>query len=95
MNPLSLQKAFVSILTVVAADIICEHPLKILTIDCLHLFVTVIMLFDIYLGFEGMVLLAEVLLPVMLGVAPLVAPLECLVSGHVYVLEVVVRTVLA
>ena len=56
---------------------------------------TVIVLFDIYLGFECVILLAEVLLPVMLGVAPLVSPLECLVGGHVYVLEVVVRTVLA
>ena len=56
---------------------------------------TVIVLFDIYLGFECVILLAEVLLPVMFGVAPLVAPLECLVGGHVYVLEVVVRTVLA
>ena len=56
---------------------------------------TVIVLFDIYLGFECVILLAEVLLPVMLGVAPLVAPLECFVCGHVYVLEVVVRTVLA
>ena len=54
-----------------------------------------IVLFDIYLGFECVILLAEVLLPVMLGVAPLVSPLECLVGGHVYVLEVVVRTVLA
>ena len=42
-----------------------------------------------------MVLLAEVLLPVVLGVAPPVAPLEGLVGRHVDVLEVVVAGVAA
>ena len=48
-----------------------------------------------HLGFEGMVLLREVLLPVVVGVAPPVSPLESLVCGDVDVLEVVVRAVAA
>merc|ERR1719347_290471 len=42
---------------------------------------------------ECVVLLTEVLLPVVLRVAPPVAPLVCLVSWHVDVLEVVISSV--
>ena len=38
----------------------------------------------------SLILLAEFLLPVVVGVAPLVAPLECIVGGDVNVLGVVV-----
>ena len=48
-----------------------------------------------HLGFEGMVLLGEVLLPVVVGVAPPVSPLEDLVGGDVNVLEVVLGPVAA
>ena len=47
------------------------------------------------LGLEGVVLLAEVLLPVVMGVAPPVSPLKGLVCRHVDVLEVVVSGVAA
>merc|ERR1719266_2771939 len=47
------------------------------------------------LGLERVVLLAKVLLPVVVGVAPPVAPLEGLVCRHVDVLEVVVPGVAA
>ena len=56
---------------------------------------TVIVLFDIYLGFECVILLAEVLLPVVMGVAPPVTPLKSLVCRHVDVLEVVVTSIAA
>ena len=56
---------------------------------------TVIVLFDIYLGFECVILLAEVLLPVVMGVAPPVAPLKGLVRRDVDVLEVVVASIAA
>ena len=46
-----------------------------------------------YLGLKCVVLLWEVLLPVVLGVAPLVSPLECLVCGNINVLEILVRAV--
>ena len=49
----------------------------------------------LHLCLECVVLLAEVLLPVVLGVAPPVAPLEGLVGRHVDVLEVVVAGVAA
>ena len=45
------------------------------------------------LGLECVVLLAEVLLPVVVGVASPVAPLKGLVGGHIDVLEVVVPCV--
>ena len=48
-----------------------------------------------HLGLEGVVLLAEVLLPVVMGVAPPVPPLKSLVRGHVDVLEVVVTSIAA
>ena len=48
-----------------------------------------------HLGFEGVVLLREVLLPVVVGVAPPVSPLEDLVGGDVNVLEVVLGAVAA
>ena len=51
--------------------------------------------FQSHLGLEGVVLLAEVLLPVVMGVAPPVPPLKSLVRGHVDVLEVVVAGVAA
>ena len=51
--------------------------------------------FQSHLGLEGVVLLAEVLLPVVMGVAPPVPPLKSLVRGHVDVLEVVVSGVAA
>ena len=51
--------------------------------------------FQSHLGLEGVVLLAEVLLPVVTGVAPPVSPLKGLVRGHVDVLEVVVSGVAA
>ena len=46
-----------------------------------------------YLGLEGVVLLAEVLLPEVVWVSPLVAPLEDLGPGHVDVLELSVLVV--
>ena len=49
----------------------------------------------VYLSFEGVVLLTEILLPVMVRVSPPVTPLECLMSGNVYVLEIVVRPIAA
>ena len=48
-----------------------------------------------HLGLEGVVLLAEVLLPVVMGVAPPVAPLKGLVGWDVDVLEVVVPSIAA
>ena len=51
--------------------------------------------FQSHLGLEGVVLLAEVLLPVVMGVAPPVPPLKSLVCRHVDVLEVVVSGVAA
>ena len=51
--------------------------------------------FQSHLGLEGVVLLAEVLLPVVTGVAPPVSPLKGLVCRHVDVLEVVVTGVAA
>ena len=51
--------------------------------------------FQSHLGLEGVVLLAEVLLPVVMGVSPPVPPLKSLVCGHVDVLEVVVSGVAA
>ena len=51
--------------------------------------------FQSHLGLEGVVLLAEVLLPVVMGVAPPVPPLKCLVCRHVDVLEVIVTAVAA
>ena len=49
----------------------------------------------VYLGFEGVVLLTEILLPVMVRVSPPVPPLKSLVCRHVDVLEVVVTGVAA
>ena len=49
----------------------------------------------VYLSFEGVVLLTEILLPVMVRVAPPVPPFKSLVCGHVDVLEVVVPGVAA
>ena len=49
----------------------------------------------LHLCLECVVLLAEVLLPVVLGVAPPVAPLEGLVGRHVDVLQVVVAGIAA
>ena len=49
----------------------------------------------VYLSFEGVVLLTEILLPVMVRVAPPVSPLKSLVCGHVDVLEVVVSGIAA
>ena len=46
-----------------------------------------------HLGLEGVVLLAEVLLPEVVRVAPAVPPLEDLVLGDVDVLEVLVLVV--
>ena len=46
-----------------------------------------------YLGFESVILLREILLPVVVRVAPPVAPLEDLVCRDVYVLEVVFWTI--
>ena len=51
--------------------------------------------FQSHLGLEGVLLLAEVLLPVVMGVAPPVSPLKGLVCRHVDVLEVVVSGVAA
>ena len=48
-----------------------------------------------HLGFEGVVLLAEVLLAVVVRVAAPVAPLEGVRRGHVDVLEVVISGVRA
>jgi len=47
------------------------------------------------LSLKSVVLLAEVFLPVVVGVSPPVAPLKGLVCGHVDVLEVVVPGVAA
>merc|ERR1719347_474384 len=55
--------------------------------------VATISIVPLQLCLECVVLLTEVLLPVVLRVAPPVAPLVCLVSWHVYVLEVVVSSV--
>merc|ERR1719347_1948869 len=55
--------------------------------------VATISIVPLQLCLECVVLLTEVLLSVMLGVAPPVAPLVCLVSWHVYVLEVVVSSI--
>ena len=49
----------------------------------------------VYLGFEGVVLLTEILLPVMVRVSSSVPPLKSLVCRHVDVLEVVVPGVAA
>ena len=51
--------------------------------------------FQSHLGLECVVLLAEVLFPVVMGVAPPVPPLKGLVRWHVDVLEVVVSGVAA
>ena len=51
--------------------------------------------FQSHLGLEGVVLLAEILLPVVMGVSPPVPPLKSLVCRHVDVLEVVVSGVAA
>ena len=51
--------------------------------------------FQSHLGLEGVVLLAEVLLPVVMGVTPPVAPLKGLVRRDVDVLEVVVASIAA
>ena len=48
-----------------------------------------------HLGFEGVILLAEVLLAVVVRVAAPVAPLESVRGGHVDVLEVVISGVRA
>merc|ERR1719362_164146 len=52
--------------------------------------VSLIAIVPLQLGLEGVVLLGEVLLPVVVGVAPPVAPLEGVWCGHIDVLEVVV-----
>merc|ERR1719215_897931 len=52
--------------------------------------VTLIAIVPLQFGLECVVLLGEVLLPVVVGVAPPVAPLEGVRGGHVDVLEVVV-----
>merc|ERR1719468_678851 len=52
--------------------------------------VTLIAIVPLQLGLESVILLGEVLLPVVVGVAPPVAPLEGVRGGHVDVLEVVV-----
>ena len=57
--------------------------------------VTLIAIVPLQLGLECVVLLTEVLLPVVMGVAPPVPPLKSLVCGHVDVLEVVVSGVAA
>merc|ERR1712051_49661 len=44
------------------------------------------------LSFECVILLAEILLPVVVGVAASVAPLECLVGGNVDVLEMAITS---
>ena len=49
----------------------------------------------VYLSFEGVVLLTEVFLPVMIRVSSSVSPLKGLVCRHVDVLEVVVSGVAA
>ena len=49
----------------------------------------------VYLSFEGVVLLTEILLPVMVRVSPPVSPFKGLVCRHVDVLEVVVTGVAA
>merc|ERR1719400_2271898 len=52
--------------------------------------VSLIAIVPLQLGLEGVVLLGEVLLPVVVGVAPPVAPLKGVWCGHIDVLEVVV-----
>ena len=52
--------------------------------------VTLIAIVPLELGLECVVLLGEVLLPVVVGVAPPVAPLKGVWCGHIDVLEVVV-----
>ena len=52
--------------------------------------VSLIAIVPLQLGLECVVLLGEVLLPVMVGVAPPVAPLKGVWCGHIDVLEVVV-----
>ena len=52
--------------------------------------VTLIAIVPIQLGLECLVLLSEVLLPVLVRVAPPVAPIEGVWWGHIDVLEVVV-----
>ena len=51
--------------------------------------------FQSHLGLEGVVLLAEVLLSVVMGVAPSVAPLKGLMRWDIDVLEVVVPGIAA
>merc|ERR1712024_72808 len=55
--------------------------------------VSAVSVVPLQLGFESVILLREVLLPVMVRVAPPVAPLEHLVGRDVYVLEVVFWTI--
>merc|ERR1712045_132138 len=55
--------------------------------------VTLIAIMPLQLGLECVVLLAEVLLPVVVGVAPPIAPLESVRGGHIDVLEVVISGV--
>ena len=52
--------------------------------------VSLIAIVPLQLGLECVVLLGEVLLPVVVGVAPPVAPLKGVWCGHIDVLEVVV-----
>merc|ERR1719215_599193 len=52
--------------------------------------VTLIAIVPLQFGLECVVLLGEVLLPVVVGVAPPVSPLEGVRGGHVDVLEVVI-----
>merc|ERR1719278_773432 len=52
--------------------------------------VTLIAIVPLQLGLECVVLLAEVLLPVVVGVAPPVSPLEAVRGRNINVLEVVI-----
>ena len=46
-----------------------------------------------HLGLECVIFLAEIFLPVMLGVASSVAPLKLFLSRHIYVLEELVAPI--
>ena len=54
---------------------------------------SLIAIVPLQLGLEGVVLLGEVLLPVVVGVAPPVAPLEGGRSRDVYILEVIISSI--
>merc|ERR1719336_3253042 len=55
---------------------------------------TAVIVVPLQLGFKCVIFLRQIFFSVMFWISPPVTPLECFVSGNVYVLEIVVRSIL-